>query len=108
MSMGIEQVNDHVIICGYGRVGQILADELKIYGQPLVCVDTDQDRIAMARAKGFLVVLGNAGEEETLRQAGIERARVVAAVLPDDTANVFITLTAVSFVRTSRLLLAAS
>ncbi len=94
MSMGIEQVNDHVIICGYGRVGQILADELKIYGQPLVCVDTDQDRIAMARAKGFLVVLGNAGEEETLRQAGIERARVVAAVLPDDTANVFITLTA--------------
>jgi voltage-gated potassium channel len=94
MSLGIEQATDHAIICGFGRVGQILASELQVLGRTFVCVDTDKERIALAEARGYLVVLGNAGEEETLRQAGIARARAIAAVLPDDAANVFITLTA--------------
>lgn len=94
MSRGIQLTSNHVIICGYGRVGQILANELRLLNQPLVCVDSNPERIMQAEEKGFLVVLGNAGEEETLLQAGIERARVLAAVLPDDAANVFITLTA--------------
>lgn len=93
MSHGIKQLNNHVIICGFGRVGQILAAELKQLEQAFVCVDSNQERIMKAEEKGFLVVLGNAGDEDTLVQAGIERARVVAAVLPDDAANVFITLT---------------
>ncbi|TWT50433.1 Voltage-gated potassium channel Kch [Rubripirellula amarantea] len=94
MSRGIEQTTGHVIICGFGRVGQMLASELKELDEPFVCVDSNPERIAMADELGYLVVTGNAGEEETLERAGIERARVLATVLPDDAANVFITLTA--------------
>ncbi len=93
MSRGIQQASNHVIVCGFGRVGQILASELEQAEIPFVCVDSDKERILLAEEKGYLVVLGNAGEKATLRQAGIERARVVATVLPDDAANVFITLT---------------
>ena len=94
MSRGIEQTSGHVIICGFGRVGQILASELNELGEPFVCVDSNPERIALADELGYLVVTGNAGEEETLSRAGIQRARVLATVLPDDAANVFITLTA--------------
>ncbi len=94
MSRGIEQTKNHVIICGFGRVGRILASELTELREPFVCVDASLERIAEAEELGYLVVTGNAGEEETLIRAGIERARVVATVLPDDAANVFITLTA--------------
>ena len=94
MSRGIEQTRDHVIICGFGRVGKILASDLRELGESLVCVDSAPERIAEAESLGYLVVTGNAGEEETLVRAGIGRARVLATVLPDDAANVFITLTA--------------
>ena len=94
MSRGIEQASGHVIICGFGRVGRILADELHELNETFVCVDSNPDRIAEAEANGYLVVSGNAGEEETLTRAGVVRARVLATVLPDDAANVFITLTA--------------
>lgn len=94
MSRGIEQTSEHVIVCGFGRVGQNLAAELSELNEPFVCVDANPDRIALAEDRGFLVVTGDAGEEETLLRAGIHRARVLATVLPDDSANVFITLTA--------------
>jgi voltage-gated potassium channel len=94
MSRGIEQTTDHVIICGFGRVGRMLASELKELGEPFVCVDSNPERIAQAHELGYLTVTGSAGEEDTLELAGIVRARVLATVLPDDAANVFITLTA--------------
>ncbi|TWU46953.1 potassium channel family protein [Rubripirellula reticaptiva] len=94
MSRGIEQANGHVIICGFGRVGRMLASELKELDEPFVCVDSNPERIAQADELGYLVVTGSAGEEDTLMRAGIARARVLATVLPDDAANVFITLTA--------------
>ncbi|MDA8744778.1 NAD-binding protein [Rubripirellula amarantea] len=94
MSRGIEQTTGHVIICGFGRVGRMLASELSELGEPFVCVDSNPERIAQADEMGYLVVTGSAGEEDTLARAGIARARVLATVLPDDAANVFITLTA--------------
>ena len=94
MTKGIDQLKDHAIICGYGRVGRILAKELYEQKCPFVIVDPDAERLREAEAIGFLVLIGDATEEETLRLAGIMRARVLATVLPDDTVNVFITLTA--------------
>lgn len=90
---GIEQLNRHVIVCGYGRMGQILAEELHRQGRPLVVIDRDPERAKEAEAEGFLSVTGDATEEETLQAAGIARARTLATVLPDDASNVFITLT---------------
>ena len=94
MSKGIEQLSGHAIVCGYGRVGQMLVSDLALAKHPLVVIDSSEQRTAEAQLAGFLTVLGSASEEPTLEAAGIARARVLATVLPDDTANVFITLTA--------------
>jgi len=59
-----------------------------------VVIDSNQARVTQAQEAGCVAVLGSASEEATLELAGIARARVLATVLPDDTANVFITLTA--------------
>jgi voltage-gated potassium channel len=91
---GIDRLSGHAIICGFGRVGRILADELARVGQAFVVVDANADRIKEAEAAGYLVITGNATEEKVLEGAGVRRARVLASVLPDDAANVFITLTA--------------
>jgi len=93
-SRQVEGISQHAIICGYGRIGQILARDLAANGFPFVVVDLDDERLTMAEAAGCLFVKGSATEEETLIRAGAERARVLATVLPQDTLNVFITLTA--------------
>lgn len=90
----IESLQQHVIICGYGRIGQILARRLDRAQQPFVVVDSSGDRIAMAESKGYLTKLGGATDETILQAVGIERAKALATVLPDDAVNVFITLTA--------------
>lgn len=89
----IESLEGHTIICGFGRIGLILARKLTEEQEPFVILDNNADRIAAAEEMGFRVYQGNATDEEALQAAGIERARVLATVLPDDAANVFITLT---------------
>jgi voltage-gated potassium channel len=90
----LEGLKDHTIICGFGRIGLILARKLTEERESFVIVDNNGDRIAAAEEMGFRVYQGNATDEETLQAAGIARARVLATVLPDDAINVFITLTA--------------
>jgi voltage-gated potassium channel len=94
MTKGIETLKNHIIICGYGRIGQILSVEIEASKQPFLIVDNSSDRIAKAQDQGYLTLIGNASDERTLLAAGIERARFLASVLPDDATNVFITLTA--------------
>lgn len=94
MMRDIQTLESHTIICGYGRIGQILARKLAETKQPFVIIDNNGDRLQTAEAMGYLVFLGNATDEATLEAAGIERAKVLATVLPDDATNVFITLTA--------------
>jgi voltage-gated potassium channel len=94
MSKGIEKLSNHIIICGYGRVGQMLAHDLAANNLAFVVIDNNSQRVQQAQDAGYLVLFGSAAEEGTLEAAGIVRARVVATVLPDDTANVFITLSA--------------
>ncbi|MEB3293368.1 MAG: potassium channel protein [Synechococcales bacterium] len=94
MNREIDTLQEHVIVCGYGRMGQILTRELAIAQMPFIVIDCDEDRIAQAETFGFLVRLGSAMDEEVLNSVGIARATSLATVLPDDAANVFITLTA--------------
>jgi voltage-gated potassium channel len=94
MNKDIELLEDHVIICGFGRIGQMVARQLKTAHQPFVVLDNNNDRIELARDRGYLMYLGNATDENNLQAVGIEKARTLATVLPDDAANVFITLTA--------------
>ena len=94
MKNQIEELRGHVIICGYGRIGLMLARELSAGRQRFVVLERNELRHAQVQAQGHLCLLGDATEEEALRRAGIERAAVLATVLPDDAANVFITLSA--------------
>lgn len=94
MKTQIERLDDHVIICGYGRIGKQLSAELHRSQRPYVIVDRNPAKIAEADAAGHLTLQVDATDEAGLREAGIDRARVLATVLPDDALNVFITLSA--------------
>lgn len=94
MNREIESLRDHVIICGYGRLGQILARRLQESQATFVIIDNNSERILQAQEKGYLIVEGNAADENSLYTAGIQKAKYLATVLPDDALNVFITLTA--------------
>ena len=94
MMKDIDQLRDHTIICGVGRMGSILARELKQAGQPFVVIDRDSPRVREAQERGYLVLNGDATEEHVLEQAGIQRATSLATVLSEDATNVFVTITA--------------
>lgn len=103
-SKQVDVISQHAIICGYGRIGQILAHELAAAKFPFVVVDLDDGRLALAQESGYLFVKGSATEEETLQRAHVERALVLATVLPQDTLNVYITLTARNLNRHLRII----
>jgi voltage-gated potassium channel len=94
MNRDIESLKKHVIVCGFGRIGQILARQLLRSKLPFIVIDNDKIRVEMAESLGYLVKFGNAADEVILSEVGIHRAKVLATVLPDDASNVFITLTA--------------
>jgi len=94
VSREIERVSDHVIVCGFGRMGAILAGELHRQKRPLVVVDNDPERITEAITQGYLALTANATDEESLMHAGVQRAKALVITLPTDAENVFITLTA--------------
>jgi voltage-gated potassium channel len=94
MAKGIEQLSNHTIICGLGRLGSILAKELHEAGKPFVAIDLDLPRIQAAEQLGYWVLHGDATEEHILEQSGIRRAAMVAAVMSADAINVFVTITA--------------
>jgi voltage-gated potassium channel len=90
----IERLSEHVVVCGFGRMGEILAGELARRKRSLVVIDNDPERITEAIALGYLALTDNATEEEALLHAGVKRAKAVVITLPSDAENVFITLTA--------------
>ncbi|KPK73303.1 MAG: hypothetical protein AMJ79_15190 [Phycisphaerae bacterium SM23_30] len=94
VNMKIASLTDHIIICGYGRMGRLLAEHLGRRELPLLVIDQDSNNTAQAEQDGLLYVLGDATEEEVLRDAGVERARSLVAVLGTDAANVFTILIA--------------
>ena len=93
MTQGIDRLSGHIIVCGYGRIGQILAQDLTRQKKPFVIIDTNDERISEAMEQEMLVIQGDATEESVLLSAGVERAKTLVTGLPNDVANVFITLT---------------
>ena len=90
----INKLKDHVIVCGFGRIGVMLAKDLAAGGAAFVILERDEARLNQVRELGYLGWPGDATDETSLQAVGIERASVLATVLPDDAANVFITLSA--------------
>jgi len=90
----IERLDGHIIICGFGRIGLMLAADLFAAGETFVVVEREEARCQEARELSYLCRHADATDEDALRAVHVERARVLATVLPDDAANVFITLSA--------------
>jgi len=90
----LNQLENHVIVCGYGRVGRHVAHALELEHIPFIVLDKDANQVAHIHKTGHLGLHGNAANELTLKQAGIERARGLVAAVDSDAENVFIVLTA--------------
>jgi voltage-gated potassium channel len=100
----LQTMNDHVILCGYGRIGREIAAQLSKEGTPLLVVEMDPDRREAAEAKGLPVLLADATLDETLVDAGIHRCRSLVAALPNDAANVYVVLSARAIAPRCRLI----
>ena len=90
----IDHLIDHYVICGYGRIGSIVAAEFTRQKTPFVIVDRRPERVAEANQRGHLALEGDASREDTLRQLGIDRARGLVAAVGTDAENVYAVLTA--------------
>lgn len=94
MDKKINKLENHYIICGYGRIGRVLCKKLKSKPIDLVVIEKDPEQIPVMDADGILYLSGDASSETLLLKAGIDRARGLVAVLATDTDNVFLVLTA--------------
>jgi voltage-gated potassium channel len=90
----IERLRDHIIICGYGRVGRRVAEEFRAAGVRYVVLDFKEDAIAAAREQNDLLIEGNATEDDDLQRAGIRHAAGIVVASDDDADNLYISLSA--------------
>jgi voltage-gated potassium channel len=94
MQQRIEDLRDHFILCGFGRVGRQVARDFRLAKQPFVIIDVNQASVDEAADEGYPCVRGDAAADDTLRRAGIERARGLVTCVDSDADNVFVTLSA--------------
>ncbi|PLT30255.1 potassium channel family protein [Peribacillus deserti] len=94
MSRVIAKLKDHVIVCGYGRVGEQVLEQLIHTETPTVVVDMQEQELPVNLPKYVHYIVGDATDDEILKNAGIERASGLVTTLPTDADNVFVTLTA--------------
>lgn len=86
---------NQIIICGFGRVGQVVAERLFQERDHFVVIDSNHENVERAKRLGYLVIQGNAEDSDLLEQAGIrEKARQILCLTDSDVINVYITLTA--------------
>ena len=90
----IERVADHYIVCGFGRIGRVICNQLKDQPTGMVVVEKKAEYAEALEAEGMLYVIGDASEEENLLKAGIMRAKFLVAALATDMDNVYLVLTA--------------
>jgi voltage-gated potassium channel len=90
----IDQLSDHIIVCGYGRVGRRAAEEFRASGVRYVVLDHSEDAVEAAELEGDLFVHGDGANDEDLGRAGVDRARGLIVASDDDADNLYITLSA--------------
>lgn len=90
----IKKIENHTIVCGFGKMGQQIAFELHLKRQPFVVIDFDPAKEELLIEHDFPYLIGTASEDDNLKKMGIERAKNLVTVVNSDSENVFITLTA--------------
>jgi len=90
----INLLNDHVIVCGYGRVGSVVGKELNSNGIPFCVIEQKCSVVDKLRSKGILSLCGDASDPDMLRAAGIGRANFLVTVIGDDSETIVVILAA--------------
>ncbi len=93
----INSLTDHYIICGFGRIGAVIAAEMRRENLPVVIIEKDPDLLNDLEREGFLFLAGDATSDEELLAAGVERAKGLFACVSQDAENVYITLSSRQF-----------
>jgi len=94
MQHKIDKLNDHYIVCGYGRMGTHICEELMLEGASFVVIENNPANHAKLDEIGYIYDTGDASHDSTLERVGVKRAKGLIAVLPNDAENVFTTLSA--------------
>ncbi len=95
MNKAIHSLRNHHIVCGQGRMGETICQFLDSRNRPFVVIDTDRERLeATCNENGWLFQVGDATDDDVLRNAGIEHASALASVLATDADNVYVVLSA--------------
>ncbi len=94
MKNKIARLKKHYILCGYGRVGEAIALTFSEEGTPFVIISNNEEHVAKAEKEGYLAILGDATDDDVLKEAGIKRAYGLVSAVGSDTDNTFITLSA--------------
>jgi len=100
----LQTMENHVILCGYGRIGREIAEQLASEGISLIVIEMDQGQKEAAEARGIVVLQSDATLDETLLEAGIHRCRSLVAALPSNAANLYVVLSARGIAPTCRLI----
>lgn len=90
----LDELTDHFILCGYGRMGEIIAREFSRHHVPFVIIERNEDRMHLAMEQGYVAVEADASNEEVLRRVRIDRARGLVAAVSTDAENVYAVLSA--------------
>ena len=90
----MQEISNHYIVCGVGRTGIHVINELVAVGEVVVAVDTNEQLLEELRARNILTVIGDATDDEVLDRAGLSRAKGVVATLDDDKTNMFVVVSA--------------
>ncbi|MGB9732904.1 MAG: potassium channel family protein [Candidatus Micrarchaeia archaeon] len=94
--MGEVEYKDHVIVCGYGIVGERIVDILLEHKISVVVIEIDHKKVELIRERGIPVIEGDATTSKALKEAGIANAKAIAIAMDDDAKNLFATITAKS------------
>jgi voltage-gated potassium channel len=90
----MQEISGHYIVCGAGRTGIQVVNELIAVGHDVVAIDADKDVLDALEARGILTVQGDATEDAVLESAGLSRAKGIVATLDDDKTNMYVVVTA--------------
>ena len=90
----IKKLNNHYIVCGYGRIGQVLCEQIQETTSNIVVLEKSEDNLALLEKNNLHYLIGDATSEELLLKAGILKAKYLIAALATDVNNVFLVLTA--------------
>ncbi len=100
----LRRMQNHIIICGYGRIGSEIAEQLKSEGIPILIIEKDPLAKKQAEGNNLKVLLADATLDQTLLSAGLKRCRSLVVALSNDAANLYVVLSAKGIMNTCHLI----